>query len=57
MGAAELIDLFIVLPMRGIDIAGKLNRGEAIADADLELKEDFDAVLARLKAEKEKSSG
>lgn len=52
-----MIDLFIVLAMRGIDIAGKLNRGEEITDADLALPEDFDAALARMKAEKEKAGG
>ncbi len=57
MGTAELIDLFIVLAMRGLDIAGKLNKGEEITDADLALNEDFNAALARLTAEKEKADG
>ncbi len=52
MEAAALIDLFIVLSMRGLDIAGKLNRGEEITDADLALTEDFNAALERLKKEK-----
>ena len=57
MGTAELIDLFIVLAMRGLDIAGKLNKGEEITDADLALNEDFNAAFARLTAEKEKAGG
>lgn len=57
MATAAMIDLFIVLAMRGMDVAGKLNRGEPITDADLALTEDFNAAFVRLKKEKEAASG
>jgi hypothetical protein len=57
METAMLIDSFIVLAMRGLDIAGKLNRGEEITNADLALPEDFTAALARMKKEREQNTG
>jgi hypothetical protein len=53
MDKTILIDTFLVLALRGMDIAAKLNRGEEITDADLALTEDFNAALERLRKEKE----
>lgn len=54
---AMLLDGFIVIGMRSLEIAGKLARGEEITDDDLALKETFDEALARMKREKEAVDG
>ena len=54
---AMLIDGFIVVGMRSLEIAGKLNRGEEITEEDLRLKETFNEALDRMREEKEARDG